>query len=138
MESTEKKVVVKEEVLSIHETVAVYKGTETTNTQFYRIDPSRYTPREVQVFNIESYTSYSKLNKWGDKKQEKVCFAKEDQGAYTEAFSTCLAELEKEDKVTLKWTHFYVTKEVEREPGKTMTVKEPERRITFIEKLKGK
>ena len=57
------------ELLSKHETIAIYRGVELGNEHLLRVFPPRERKQWAR-FDIEAYVSFDKPGKYGDEKQE--------------------------------------------------------------------
>lgn len=128
------KPVVTKDLLSKHETVAVFKGTE-----FHRcMGRTSACPEKCghsglfAQFTIKEYTGYERPGKYGDKKQEKYRFQISDFESRPVGDKEILALIKKlkvGDEVILNWSHNYVTQTT----GK-FSSKSPERLVTKLEK----
>ncbi|KAH8079578.1 hypothetical protein JL720_9325 [Aureococcus anophagefferens] len=96
------------ELLSKHETIAIYRGVELGNEHLLRVFPPRERKQWAR-FDIEAYVSFEKPGKYGDEKQD--------------AFRIL--------RVRLSWLHNYVTK-TETVDGRETKHSYPERPVTEL------
>lgn len=126
-EAVEKKEIDRE-VLSIHETHAVYKGRVVQRNNFWKspADNDRYPPTIYQDFAISDYLRYESKAKLCDKEKTQQGFV---EGTISDEIMGVIKTLENGDEVILYWNHEYVTVE-----KNSQTLKYPERRIIKLEK----
>ena len=115
------------ELLSKHETIAIYRGVELGNEHLLRVFPPRERKQWAR-FDIEAYVSFEKPGKYGDEKQDAFRILVEDDN-FSSALA--LAAIAEGQRVRLSWLHNYVTK-TETVDGRETKHSYPERPVTKL------
>ena len=116
------------ELLSRHETLAEYAGTEEGKESMLRVFPPR--PNKVYaLFKIVEYLEYEKTGEYGDPRQDAFRLAYDDSNMNA---ALALSSLEEGQRVLLSWNHDYVTRS-ESVDGRETAAHYPERVVTKLE-----
>ena len=114
------------ELLSSHETIAVFDGTRFQQCRHLTANcPDKcHHAGNVVSFSVKEYLSYVKLGKYGDPKAEKFQVMVEDQLGTSRVNKDILARIKAlkfGSTVKLSWNHDYVTKDRASYPVRTIT-----------------
>jgi hypothetical protein len=106
----------KRELLSSHDTTAVFKGIKDhTCMGLTSLCPDRCGDSgKLATFDIVKYLNYQKPGEYGDEKQESFMVLIEDnmgKAKVSAAIRDAILALKPGDKVHLKWNHDYVTRD---------------------------
>ncbi len=117
------------ELLSAHDTVAVFKGTkEHTCMGRTALCPDRCGDfGKLATFEIVKYLNYEKPGECGDPEQERFVVLIEDNMGNAKvpaAVRAAILVLKAGDKVHLKWNHDYITENGSKFPERVITVLE--------------
>mmetsp|Transcript_9145 Transcript_9145/g.10448 ORF Transcript_9145/g.10448 Transcript_9145/m.10448 type:complete len:121 (-) Transcript_9145:356-718(-) len=114
------------ELLSSHETEAVFNGLVQGRENMLKIYPPR-PPKQWAEFRILRYIRYEKPGKYGDPQKDKFrCVASEQPNE----IAARIEQLQVGQQVKLSWNHDYVTR-----VNNGVTSQSPERTITLLENL---